>query len=198
MCGIVGAVAQRNVYGILIEGLRRLEYRGYDSAGVSIIDSTHTLQTRKTHGKVAALEHAVAENPVSGRTGIAHTRWATHGEPSTVNSHPHTSGGVAVVHNGIIENHQALRTELLDAGYYFSSETDSEVIAHLVHKALIKSFNLREAVAQVLPRLDGAYALVVVSDDAPGELVGARSGSPLVMGIGVEELFVASDQMALR
>lgn len=198
MCGIVGAVAQRNVYGILIEGLRRLEYRGYDSAGVSIIDSKHTLQTRKTHGKVAALEHAVAENPVSGRTGIAHTRWATHGEPSTVNSHPHTSGGVAIVHNGIIENHQALRTELLDAGYYFSSETDSEVIAHLVHKALIKSFNLREAVAQVLPRLDGAYALVVVSDDAPGELVGARSGSPLVMGIGVEELFVASDQMALR
>ena len=133
MCGIVGAATQRNVYKILIEGLHRLEYRGYDSAGLSIIDNNQTVQTRKSIGKVALLEAVAAQNPLSGHTGIAHTRWATHGEPSTENSHPHTSAGVSVVHNGIIENHDELRREMTNAGYTFLSSTDTEVIAHLVN-----------------------------------------------------------------
>ena len=133
MCGIVGAATNRNVYKILIEGLHRLEYRGYDSAGVSSIDSHQQLQIRKTIGKVAKLEAVAKKSPAAGNTGIAHTRWATHGEPSTANSHPHTSGGISVVHNGIIENHEVLRQEMINAGYDFLSGTDSEVIAHLVN-----------------------------------------------------------------
>ena len=198
MCGIVGAVTQRNVYKILIEGLRRLEYRGYDSAGLSIIDNQQTLQTRKNIGKVAELVKVAEANPVSGYTGISHTRWATHGEPSSLNSHPHNSAGVSVVHNGIIENHVQLREEMEAAGYKIISATDTEVVAHLVHYYLQKTQNLRSAVAQTISRLDGAYALGVISEEHPDTIVAARSGSPLVIGVGIDENFIASDQMALR
>ena len=198
MCGIVGATAQRNVYKILIEGLHRLEYRGYDSAGLSILDSDNSLQTRKTVGKVADLEAVCKDNFVSGNVGISHTRWATHGAPSSINSHPHLSSGVSIVHNGIIENHDALREELRVAGYDIQSDTDSEVIAHLVHQYLGSSTDLRDAVNKAIARLEGAYALGVISDEYPGLIVGARSGSPLVLGVGIDEHFIASDQMALR
>ena len=200
MCGIVGAATQRNVYKILIEGLHRLEYRGYDSAGLSIIDENNILQTRKNIGKVAELEAVAAQTPVAGNTGIAHTRWATHGEPSTTNSHPHISGKVSVVHNGIIENHDSLRTELIAAGYEFISATDTEVVAHLVNYYLKQDddTNLRNAVQKTISRLAGAYALGVVSQDQPDTIIAARSGSPLVIGVGIDEHFIASDQMALR
>ena len=200
MCGIVGAATQRNVYKILIEGLHRLEYRGYDSAGLSIIDENKILQTRKNIGKVAELETVADQNPVAGNTGIAHTRWATHGEPSTINSHPHTSGNVSVVHNGIIENHDSLRAELKAAGYEFVSATDTEVVAHLVNSYLNQdeSKNLRNAVQKTIDRLAGAYALGVISQDQPDTIIAARSGSPLVIGVGIDEHFIASDQMALR
>ena len=197
MCGIVGAVAQRNVYPILIEGLRRLEYRGYDSAGYSVV-SEGALQTRKAVGKVVELEQAAAADPADGHIGIAHTRWATHGEPSNANSHPHNSGTLSVVHNGIIENHEALRSELISAGYQFHSQTDTEVIAHLFHRQSKTSASLLDAVQAVLPLLEGAYALAVIDANAPDQLVATRSGSPLVLGVGIGELFVASDQMALR
>ena len=198
MCGIVGAATNRNVYKILIEGLRRLEYRGYDSAGLSMIDTDRKLQTQKTLGKVAKLEALAKKSPISGHTGIAHTRWATHGQPSTVNSHPHTSGGLSVVHNGIIENHIQLREELTALGYEFVSDTDSEVIAHLIHHYAQSATSLCKAVQKTITRLDGAYALGVISEDEPERLIGARSGSPLVIGVGIDEHFIASDQMALR
>lgn len=198
MCGIVGASAQRNVTGILIEGLKRLEYRGYDSAGLSVLDKEGTIQVRKNTGKVARLVDSLAQFPVQGSLGIAHTRWATHGVPSEVNAHPHRSSDVAVVHNGIIENHQILRSELVNLGYVFISETDTEVIAHLVHFYLESSDSLKQAVQKTIDRLEGAYALGVISARDPGVLIGARSGSPLVLGVGIEENFIASDQMALR
>lgn len=198
MCGIVGAVTQRNVQKILIEGLRRLEYRGYDSAGLSIIDDSQQLQTRKVIGKVIGLETIVEENAIVGNTGIAHTRWATHGKPSTENSHPHNSAGVSIVHNGIIENHDQLRAEVVALGYLIASETDSEVIAHLVHHHLKSETNLRKAVQATISQLEGAYSLGVISDHQPGTIVGARSGSPLVVGVGLDEHYIASDQMALR
>ncbi len=198
MCGIVGAATQRNVYKILIEGLRRLEYRGYDSAGLSIIDAEGTLQTRKNIGKVAELEKVAESNPVSGFTGISHTRWATHGEPSSINSHPHNSGGISVVHNGIIENHDELRAEMIAAGYSIMSATDTEVVAHLVHYYLQNTDSLRRAVEQTLSRLEGAYALGVIAESQPDTIIAARSGSPLVIGVGIDEHFIASDQMALR
>jgi glucosamine--fructose-6-phosphate aminotransferase (isomerizing) len=198
MCGIVGAVSQRNIYKILIEGLRRLEYRGYDSAGLSIIDSAQSLQTRKTIGRVADLEKLTAQQNISGNTGISHTRWATHGEPSSINSHPHTSSGVSVVHNGIIENHDELRAEVKALGYEILSATDTEVIAHLVHHQLKTYTDLRSAVEKTIAKLEGAYALGVISDTQPETVIGARSGSPLVVGLGIDENFIASDQMALR
>ena len=198
MCGIVGAVCQRNVYKILIEGLSRLEYRGYDSAGLSILDADQVLQTRKTFGKVADLKALCKTDFAVGNSGIAHTRWATHGEPSSINSHPHVSAGISVVHNGIIENHDALREEVRHAGYTIESDTDSEVIAHLVHYYLGSSSDLRQAVMKTIARLDGAYALGVMSQDHPNLIIGARSGSPLVVGVGMDEHFIASDQMALR
>ena len=198
MCGIVGAAAQRNVYKILIEGLRRLEYRGYDSAGFSIIDDQHKLHTRKTVGKVVELEKEAERHPAAGHVGISHTRWATHGEPSVVNSHPHNSGSVSVVHNGIIENHDQLRAELKGLGYTIVSATDTEVIAHLVHHYLKTHSDLRTAVQHTLTRLEGAYALGVISERHPDIIIGARSGSPLVVGVGIEEHYIASDQMALR
>ena len=198
MCGIVGAATQRNVYKILIEGLRRLEYRGYDSAGLSIIDNQKKLQTRKNIGKVAELVKVAEADPVSGSTGISHTRWATHGEPSSINSHPHNSAGVSVVHNGIIENHDQLRQEMIAAGYGILSATDTEVVAHLVHYYLQQTHNLRRAVEKTIARLDGAYALGVIAEEFPDTIIAARSGSPLVIGIGIDENFIASDQMALR
>ena len=198
MCGIVGAATQRNVQNILIEGLRRLEYRGYDSAGLSIIDDRQELQTRKVIGKVVGLETIVEQNAIVGNTGIAHTRWATHGKPSTANSHPHNSAGVSVVHNGIIENHEQLRAEIVALGYVISSETDSEVIAHLIHHHLKSGSDLRAAVQTTIGQLEGAYSLGVISDHQPNTIIGARSGSPLVIGVGVDEHYIASDQMALR
>ena len=198
MCGIVGAVAQRNVTKILIEGLHRLEYRGYDSAGLSLINAQGNLDTVKTAGKVAELEAAASAQQIAGHTGIAHTRWATHGKPSTQNSHPHNSGPISVVHNGIIENHQSLKQALISDGYQFISDTDTEVIAHLIHSYIKQGLDLKSAVQATIERLEGAYALGVISELQPQTLIGARSGSPLVLGVGIEEHFIASDQMALR
>ena len=197
MCGIVGAVAQRDVAEILINGLHRLEYRGYDSAGVAVVDPNHELHRVRCLGKVKALDEAVAAKPLIGGTGIAHTRWATHGEPSEANAHPHTSGNFAVVHNGIIENHEELRELLKSRGYVFNSQTDTEVIAHLVNWEMRTASNLLEAVQKTVKQLTGAYGMVVLDREHPEHLVAARSGSPLVIGLGIGENFLASDQLAL-
>ncbi|OBX02036.1 glucosamine--fructose-6-phosphate aminotransferase [Gallibacterium genomosp. 1] len=197
MCGIVGAVAQRDVAEILIQGLHRLEYRGYDSAGVAVVDSNHNLQRVRRVGKVKALDEAVEKQPLIGGTGIAHTRWATHGEPSEINAHPHMSGDIAVVHNGIIENYQELKAELQQRGYQFVSQTDTEVIAHLVHWEFEHCHDLLKAVQQAVTQLTGAYGMVVMHRQQPEHLIAARSGSPLVIGYGVGENFLASDQLAL-
>ena len=197
MCGIVGAVAQRDVAEILINGLHRLEYRGYDSAGVAVVDPNHELHRVRCLGKVKALDEAVAVKPLIGGTGIAHTRWATHGEPSEANAHPHTSGNFAVVHNGIIENHEELRELLKSRGYVFNSQTDTEVIAHLVEWEMRSAATLLEAVQKTVKQLTGAYGMVVLDREHPEHLVAARSGSPLVIGLGIGENFLASDQLAL-
>ncbi|TNH03088.1 glutamine--fructose-6-phosphate transaminase (isomerizing) [Testudinibacter sp. TR-2022] len=197
MCGIVGAVAQRDVAEILIEGLHRLEYRGYDSAGVAVVDEQHNLQRVRCLGKVKALDEAVAKQPLIGGTGIAHTRWATHGEPSEANAHPHVSGEITVVHNGIIENHEELRETLQARGYVFTSQTDTEVIAHLVEWENRTSTSLLEAVQKTVRQLTGAYGMVVLHRAQPEHLIAARSGSPLVIGLGLGENFLASDQLAL-
>ena len=197
MCGIVGAVAQRDVAEILINGLHRLEYRGYDSAGVAVVDPNHELHRVRCLGKVKALDEAVAVKPLIGGTGIAHTRWATHGEPSEANAHPHTSGNFAVVHNGIIENHEELRELLKSRGYMFNSQTDTEVIAHLVEWEMRTASTLLEAVQKTVKQLTGAYGMVVLDREHPEHLVAARSGSPLVIGLGIGENFLASDQLAL-
>ncbi|WP_075184794.1 glutamine--fructose-6-phosphate transaminase (isomerizing) [Teredinibacter haidensis] len=198
MCGIVGAVAQRDVVEILIEGLRRLEYRGYDSAGVAIIGKDGELQRLRRLGKVKELADAVELNPAAGGTGIAHTRWATHGEPSERNAHPHVSSEkIAVVHNGIIENHALLREKLQADGYRFESDTDTEVIAHLVEKELKAAGSLLEAVKNAVPQLEGAYGTVIMDREDASRVVVARSGSPLVIGLGIGENFIASDQLAL-
>ena len=198
MCGIVGAVAQRDVSEILLEGLQRLEYRGYDSAGVAVISNAGELQYLRRVGKVKALADAVAEHPVAGGTGIAHTRWATHGEPNETNAHPHVSNNtIAVVHNGIIENHMQLRAQLQSQGYQFSSDTDTEVITHLVHWHLQTENSLLAAVQKTVKQLEGAYGTVVIDKRTPDRLIVARSGSPLVIGYGLGEHFVASDQLAL-
>lgn len=197
MCGIVGAVAQRDVAEILINGLHRLEYRGYDSAGVAVINKQNELQRIRCLGKVKALDEAVSEKPLIGGTGIAHTRWATHGEPSETNAHPHSSGTFAVVHNGIIENHEELRKLLKSRGYVFLSQTDTEVIAHLVEWEIRSTDSLLEAVQKSVKQLTGAYGMVVMDSRHPEHLVAARSGSPLVIGLGIGENFLASDQLAL-
>jgi glucosamine--fructose-6-phosphate aminotransferase (isomerizing) len=197
MCGIVGAIAQRNVTPILLEGLRRLEYRGYDSAGVVILGA-QGLQRVRTVGKVEMLSQALETHPLEGLLGLAHTRWATHGAPSERNAHPHIAADrVAVVHNGIIENHAELRAELLARGDPLESDTDTELIAHLIHHALDDSAGLITAVRACLARLRGAYAIAVIDRAAPDRLVVARSGSPLVIGVGIGEHFVASDSAAL-
>ncbi|HDY7921884.1 TPA: glutamine--fructose-6-phosphate transaminase (isomerizing) [Vibrio vulnificus] len=197
MCGIVGAVAQRDVAEILVEGLRRLEYRGYDSAGVAVVDSQSNLTRIRRLGKVQELADAVDQAEVVGGTGIAHTRWATHGEPSEINAHPHQSGDISVVHNGIIENHETLRDLLQSRGYVFESQTDTEVIAHLVEWELRTAASLLEAVQKTVKQLEGAYGTVVLDRKDPSRLVVARSGSPLVIGYGMKEHFIASDQLAL-
>ena len=199
MCGIVGAATRRDVAAILIEGLQRLEYRGYDSAGLSVLDSNGVIQRIRRAGKVAELRGANAANPARGHLGIAHTRWATHGKPTEANAHPHLSrDAVCVVHNGIIENHESLREELREAGYEFTSETDTEVIAHLVHQEVASAGNFRLGVQAALARLDGAYAVGVMHKDYPEQVIGARLGSPLVVGLGIGENFIASDPQALR
>lgn len=198
MCGIVGAVAQRDVVDILVEGLRRLEYRGYDSAGVAVVNGDAKLQRVRRLGKVKELSDAVAAEPLPGGTGIAHTRWATHGEPSERNAHPHVSNNnIAVVHNGIIENHEILRTRLQGDGYVFDSDTDTEVIAHLVEKELQNASSLLDAVKTAVNQLEGAYGTVIMDKNDNSRLVVARSGSPLVIGLGIGENFIASDQLAL-
>jgi len=197
MCGIVGAIAQRNIAEILLEGLKRLEYRGYDSAGIAIISDQQISRVRRV-GKVSQLKQAIDDNPVEGNIGIAHTRWATHGEPSESNAHPHFSNDrIAVVHNGIIENHQALRAELKQQGYVFSSDTDSEVIAHIIDREQKTSENLVSAVFKATKLLSGAFGTLVMDLLDPDSLVVARSGSPLVIGKGIGEMFIASDQLAL-
>ncbi|MFJ4454928.1 glutamine--fructose-6-phosphate transaminase (isomerizing) [Pseudomonas sp. NPDC089392] len=199
MCGIVGAVAERNITAILIEGLKRLEYRGYDSAGLAVLTQNGELQRRRRIGKVAELEAAVVAEPLNGQLGIAHTRWATHGAPTEGNAHPHFSGNdVAVVHNGIIENHEELREELKGLGYVFTSQTDTEVIVHLIHHTLKSIPDLADALKAAVKRLHGAYGLALISAKQPDRLVAARSGSPLVIGLGLGENFLASDQLALR
>lgn len=198
MCGIVGAVAERNVTAILIEGLKRLEYRGYDSAGVAVFTNAGKLERMRRPGKVSELDQALAGEPLVGRLGIAHTRWATHGAPCERNAHPHFSRDLAVVHNGIIENHEVLREQLKGLGYVFTSDTDTEVIAHLLNHKLKDHSDLTTALKATVKELHGAYGLAVISASQPDRVVAARSGSPLVIGLGLGENFLASDQLALR
>ena len=198
MCGIVGAIAERNIVPILLEGLRRLEYRGYDSAGLAVLNGSKHLTRLRTVGKVKMLDEALVQQPTTGKIGIAHTRWATHGVPSERNAHPHISrDGLAIVHNGIIENHDELRDELKRLDYTFTSETDTEVVAHRIHHHLATVKDLFKAVRATVAELEGAYALAVVSESDPERLIVAREGCPVVIGLGVEENFVASDVSAL-
>ena len=197
MCGIVGAVSERNVTPILMEGLRRLEYRGYDSAGIAIFDDNKIQRLRRA-GKVQELQNALDNNPITGTLGISHTRWATHGVPTENNAHPHLSEqDIALVHNGIIENHEVLKNELLSKGYIFESDTDTEVVVHRIHYHLVANVNLFDAVKMTVRELEGAYALAVISKDEPHKMMVARSGCPVVIGIGINENYVASDVAAL-
>jgi glucosamine--fructose-6-phosphate aminotransferase (isomerizing) len=197
MCGIVGGIAQRNVVPILLEGLKRLEYRGYDSAGMAVIHN-HEIYRKRELGKVKGLEALLQADPISGHIGIAHTRWATHGKPSTQNAHPHICRNkVTVVHNGIIENHEQLRSQQLERGYEFTSQTDTEVIVHQIYDALESTNDFVGAVKQAVAKLEGAYALGILSTGHPDTLVACRKGSPLVIGVGIGEYFIASDVAAL-
>ncbi len=195
MCGIVAAAARNNIVPVLLEGLRKLEYRGYDSAGLAILNGG--LQRLRSVGRVAELAAQAASTGATSETGIAHTRWATHGVPSERNAHPHISEGLAVVHNGIIENYESLRTELSALGYSFSSETDTETIAHLIHHTLKSEPDLFRAVCRTVQRLQGAYAIAVVKEDEPGRVIVAREGSPLLLGVGEQGNYAASDASAL-
>ena len=198
MCGIVGAIAQRPVVEILLEGLRRLEYRGYDSAGVAVLDANNTIQRTRALGRVAALEEKLQQQPARGMVGISHTRWATHGEPSERNAHPHLSNDhIAIVHNGIIENYEELREALISKGYHFESETDTEVVAHLIEETLKTESSLFDAVKVATKQLRGAYALGVISPDEPDTLIATRKGSPLIVGLGLGENFIGSDVQAM-
>ncbi|MGB5489223.1 MAG: glutamine--fructose-6-phosphate transaminase (isomerizing), partial [Woeseiaceae bacterium] len=198
MCGIVGAIAERDIVPVLVEGLRRLEYRGYDSAGVAVIGSDNKIGLCRTTGKVAELEEKLSKSPLQGHIGVAHTRWATHGGVTEENAHPHLSGErVAVIHNGIIENFQPIKEELLKKGYVFESETDTEVAAHLIHDYLKQGLDLVAAVGKAVERFEGAYALLVVDVEDPDRIVVSRVASPLVVGLGDGENFVASGVPAL-
>jgi glucosamine--fructose-6-phosphate aminotransferase (isomerizing) len=196
MCGIVGLLGRRPAGPLLLDGLRRLEYRGYDSAGIATLDGGR-IERRRAKGKIARLEAAVAEQPVAGTVGIGHTRWATHGKPNEINAHPHLAHGIAVVHNGIIENYRALKQRLVDAGHRFETETDTEVVPHLVASHRAAGLGLVEATAAAFAELDGAYALLVLFEDDPNLLMAARKGSPLAIGYGDGEMFVGSDATAL-
>lgn len=199
MCGIIGAVSTRDVSKVLLEGLRRLEYRGYDSAGIAVIDKNNKINRIRAKGKVQALADVTKQKLLFGLTGIAHTRWATHGGPSEMNAHPHTSGEeLAIVHNGIIENHQQLRAKLIERGYEFLSETDTEVAAHLIHYYFKQDNSLVKAVQTAAKDMHGAFAIGVIVCSRPHELVAIRKGSPLVLGIGIDEKFIASDTLALK
>jgi glucosamine--fructose-6-phosphate aminotransferase (isomerizing) len=198
MCGIVGVVARQNVVPVLLDGLRRLEYRGYDSAGIVVQSRQAELERVRRVGKVAELAKALENTPIDGQTGIAHTRWATHGVPSEQNAHPHICNGrVALVHNGIIENHDVLREQQKQAGYRFTSQTDTEVIVHQVHRHLVQGQDLLAAVQSAIKDLEGAFALGVISRDEPGRLIAARRGSPLVIGLADDQVLIASDVAAL-
>ena len=198
MCGIVGALGRRDISQILIDGLHRLEYRGYDSAGIAVINQNSEIKSSKLDGKVERLEQHLRTNPLYGSTGIAHTRWATHGRPSVKNAHPHIARGeVAVVHNGIIENHELLRSNLIAQGYSFQSETDSEVIANLIHSHMSNDREVIDAVIESISALEGAYAIGVIFKNLPHRMIAARHGSPLIIGIGNDEFFIASDIFAL-
>ena len=198
MCGIVAAIAGRDVVPVLVEGLKRLEYRGYDSAGLAVLNASGKVERVRTVGKVRALVEALAQSPIHGQLGIAHTRWATHGVPSERNAHPHISrDGLAVVHNGIIENHEELRTELKRIGYVFTSETDTEVVAHRIHFHLARVGSLFKAVRATVAELEGAYALAVIDQSEPDKIIVARAGCPVVLGLGQAENFIASDVVAL-
>lgn len=197
MCGIVGAIGQREVAKVLIEALKRLEYRGYDSAGIAVLNSHQDIQRLRTVGKVHELEEAMQHQALPGQVGIAHTRWATHGKPSENNAHPHMSGEIALVHNGIIENYQTLRKHLIAAGYQFESETDTETVAHLLHQHLKQEQNFLEAVKTTLQELEGAFAIVFMNSKEPHQLIAVRCGSPLIIGLGINEHFIASDHISL-
>ena len=198
MCGIVGAVAQRNITPILLEGLRRLEYRGYDSAGIAVLNSDNLLERTRVAGKIEDLERALQGDQLSGKTGIAHTRWATHGKPTIENAHPHICRDqLAIVHNGIIENHEQLREQQLNLGYKFTSDTDSEVIVNQIYDYLDKGEDLLSAVVKTTKLLEGAYALGVINKGDSDRIIATRSGSPLVIGVGIGEYFIASDVFAL-
>lgn len=198
MCGIVGAISKRDITGTLLEGLKRLEYRGYDSAGIAVINQDERISRLRFQGKVKELETALNETPLTGELGIAHTRWATHGKPSDYNAHPHMSGSeIAIVHNGIIENHEVLRQRLSELGYEFESETDSEIIAHLIHHYMKDGKAFMAAAQAALKDLEGAFALAIIHGKERDRMIVTRLGSPLVIGIGDDEHFVASDQIAL-
>jgi glucosamine--fructose-6-phosphate aminotransferase (isomerizing) len=197
MCGILGITGQSVVTDRLIEGLKRLEYRGYDSAGLAVHDSNNRLDRRRAKGKIVNLEAELEREPLDGSNGIAHTRWATHGVPSQSNAHPHVAGPIAIVHNGIIENFRELRSELIEAGYAFESETDSEVIAKLIQAGMDSGQPMTQAFAAAIKRLRGAYGLAALCETEPGQIWAAREGSPLVVGLGEGETFIGSDSLAL-
>ena len=198
MCGIIAAYAQRNVTPILLEGLHRMEYRGYDSAGIAVLDKDYKIHRTRALGKVGVLGEKIAKSSIDSGIGIAHTRWATHGEPSEANAHPHNSSDqFSVVHNGIIENHEQLRTELKSSGYEFSSQTDTEVIVHLIHREVEKAGDYLQGVKNSVALLDGAYAIAILNTELPDRMVAVRKGSPLLVGLGVGEYFLASDTAAL-
>ena len=198
MCGIVGAVAKKDICPVLLEGLKRLEYRGYDSAGFAVIGNNEKLQRIRIKGKVDKLNEQYKLGPLRGSTGVAHTRWATHGKPSIKNAHPHTCNNqLALVHNGIIENHHKLRDKLISTGFKFNSDTDTEVIVNALFNELDSNTDLLAAMFKVMKLLEGAYALGVINTDEPDRLIAARKGSPLVIGVGVDEYFIASDVFAL-
>lgn len=196
MCGIVGILGQGPVAGLIVESLKRLEYRGYDSAGVATLEAGR-LTRRRAQGKLRNLEARLAEEPLAGRTGIGHTRWATHGKPSEANAHPHATDKVAVVHNGIVENFRELRDELISDGRVFKSETDTEVVAHLVSRELARVNDPIRAVERSLPRLRGAFALAFLFEGEDDLIIGARQGAPLAVGYGDDEMYLGSDALAL-